>query len=225
MDDPVNVIILLGPPGSGKGTQSDVLQRELNIPAISTGEVLRAEIAAGTPLGQKVKDTIGAGRLADDDLVNEVVAAQISQPAFARGFVLDGYPRTVNQARYLDGLLRRLGFPEPLVIHLEADTETIFERLAARRLCPCCHRIYNQILRPSKDGVHCDVDGTPLIIREDDKPAVIRDRLKAYRELSEPLIDFYRSRNYVSVDGNLPPETVFQMLRPRFLEHMAQTKR
>jgi adenylate kinase len=225
MDDPVNVIILLGPPGSGKGTQSDVLQRELNIPAISTGEVLRAEIAAGTPLGQKVKDTIGAGRLADDDLVNEVVAAQISQPAFARGFVLDGYPRTVNQARFLDGLLRRLGFPEPLVIHLEADTETIFERLAARRLCPCCRRIYNQILRPSKDGVHCDVDGTPLIIREDDKPAVIRDRLKAYRELSEPLIDFYRSRNYVSVDGNLPPETVFQMLRPRFLEHMAQIKR
>jgi adenylate kinase len=224
MDEPVNVIILLGPPGSGKGTQSDVLQRELNIPAISTGEVLRAEIAAGTPLGQKVKDTIGAGRLADDDLVNVVVAAQISQPAFARGFVLDGYPRTVNQARYLDGLLRRLGFPEPLVIHLEADNETIFERLAARRLCPCCHRIYNQILRPSKDGVHCDVDGTPLIIREDDKPAVIRDRLKAYRELSEPLIDFYRPRNYVSIDGNLPPETVFTMLRPRFLAQMAQIK-
>jgi adenylate kinase len=223
--DSANVIVLLGPPGSGKGTQSDVLQRELHIPAISTGEVLRAEIAAGTPLGQKVKDTIGAGRLASDDLVNEVVAAQLSQPAFARGFVLDGYPRTVNQARFLDGLLQRLGLPEPLVIHLEADMQTIFARLAARRQCPCCHRIYNQILRPSKDGVHCDVDGTPLIIREDDKPSVILDRLKAYRELSEPLIDFYRSRNYVSIDGNLPPETVFQMLRPRFLAHMAQIKR
>jgi adenylate kinase len=98
-------------------------------------------------------------------------------------------------------------------------------RLAARRECPCCHRIYNQILRPSKDGVHCDVDGTTLIIRDDDKPSVILDRLKAYRDLSEPLIDFYRSSNYVSVDGNLPPETVFEMLRPRFLAQMVQIKR
>jgi len=224
MDDPANIIILLGPPGSGKGTQSAVLQRELNIPAISTGDVLRAEIAAGTPLGEKVKDTIGAGRLANDDLVNEVVAAQLAQPAFARGVVLDGYPRTVNQARFLDGLLAKLGFPEPLVLHLEANDETIFARLAARRQCPCCNRIYNQILRPSKDGVHCDIDGAPLIIRDDDKPAVIRDRLKAYRELSEPLIDFYRPRNYISVDGNLPPETVFKMLRPRLVAQMSQAK-
>ena len=224
MDLP-NVIILLGPPGAGKGTQSAVLQRELNIPAISTGEVLRAEVAAGTPLGQCVKETLGSGRLASDDLVNEVVAAQLGQPTFDRGFVLDGYPRTVNQARFLDELLTNRGFPEPLVLHLEADEETIFARLAARRQCPCCRRIYNQILRPSRDGVTCDFDGTPLIIREDDKESVIRDRLKAYREMSEPLIDFYRPRNYISIDGNLPPETVFEMLRPRLVPHVAQVKR
>lgn len=222
MDDPANVIILLGPPGAGKGTQSAVLQRELSIPSISTGDVLRAEVAAGTPLGKRVKETLGAGRLASDDLVNEVVAAQLSQPAFQRGFVLDGYPRTVNQARFLDELLQKRGFPEPLVLHLEAEENTIFARLAARRQCPCCHRIYNLILRPSKDGVTCDFDGTTLIIREDDRESVIRDRLSAYRDMSEPLIGFYRQRNYISIDGNLPPETVFAMLKPRLLAHMAQ---
>jgi adenylate kinase len=209
-----SVIILLGPPGAGKGTQSLVLQRELRIPAISTGDVLRAEIAAGTALGLKVKETISGGKLVSDDLVNQVAAAQLSQPAFAKGFVLDGYPRTVGQADFLDKLLADLGFGEPLALHLEASTETILERLVARRQCPCCRRIYNLILRPSKDGVTCDIDGTTLITRDDDREEVILDRIRAYRELSVPVIERYAKRSYVVVDGNVAPEDLFAMLTP-----------
>ncbi len=213
-----NVIVLLGPPGAGKGTQSIVLQRELGIPAVSTGEVLRAEIAAGTPLGLKVKETIASGQLVDDDLVNQVAAAQLSQPSFTKGFVLDGYPRTVKQAGFLDRLLAALGFGEPLALHLEASTETILARLVARRQCPCCGRIYNRILRPSKDGVTCDVDSTPLIVREDDREDVILDRIRAYREQSEPVIALYTDRNYLRVDGNLQPEELFPMLSSRLTQ-------
>lgn len=223
--EPRNVIILLGPPGAGKGTQSTVLQRELGIPAVSTGDVLRAEIAAGTPLGLKVKETIGSGQLVSDDLVNQVAAAQLSQPAFAKGFVLDGYPRTINQAHFLDRLLASLGFGEPLALHLEATQETILARLVARRQCPCCHRIYNQILRPSKDGVTCDEDGTTLITREDDREEVILDRLRAYREQSEPVIAVYANRNYVHVDGNLPPAELFEILKPHLSAQPVSVRR
>jgi adenylate kinase len=209
-----NVIILLGPPGAGKGTQSAVLQRELGIPSISTGDVLRAEIAAETMLGLTVKEAISAGQLVGDDLVNQVAAAQLSQPAFAKGFVLDGYPRTVGQADFLDGLLTNLGFGEPLALHLEASTETILARLVARRQCPCCRRIYNLILRPSKDGLTCDKDGTILIMRDDDREEVILDRIQAYRELSVPVIERYVNRSYVRVDGNMVPEELFAVLAP-----------
>lgn len=220
-----NVIILLGPPGAGKGTQSIVLQRELGIPAISTGDVLRAEIAAGTPLGLRVKETIAAGQLLSDDLVNQVAAAQLRQPAFAHGFVLDGYPRTVAQAHFLDQLLLDLGFGEPLALHLEASTETILARLVARRQCPCCHRIYNQILRPSKDGVTCDVDGITLVTRDDDREEVILDRIRAYREVSEPVIALYANRNYVHVDGNLAPKDLFVILTPHLKMQNARVRK
>ncbi len=209
-----NVIVLLGPPGSGKGTQSMVLQRELHIPAISTGDVLRAEIAADTPLGQIVKETIAAGNLVGDDLINKVAAAQLRQPQFANGFVLDGYPRTVNQAHFLDDLLADIGLPEPIALHLDATTETILQRLTARRQCPCCHRVYNLVLRPSKDGVTCDFDHVTLITRDDDRESVILERLKAYREQSQPVIDVYRNRRYIKIDGNLDPEVVFVLIKP-----------
>jgi adenylate kinase len=209
-----NVIVLLGPPGAGKGTQSMVLQREVHIPAISTGDVLRAEIAADTPLGQVVKQTIAGGNLVSDDLINKVAGAQLHQPQFAQGFILDGYPRTVNQAHFLDQLLAEIGMPEPIVLHLDANTQTILQRLTARRQCPGCHRVYNQVLRPSKDGVTCDFDRVALITREDDRPEVILDRLRNYREQSQPVIDVYKDRRYFKVDGNLDPEVVFVLIRP-----------
>jgi adenylate kinase len=208
------VIVLLGPPGSGKGTQSTVLQRELHIPAISTGGVLRAEIAAGTSLGQVVKETIAGGNLVSDDLINKVAAAQLHQPQFGNGFVLDGYPRTVNQARFLDQLLADMGLPEPIALHLDATTETILQRLTARRQCPGCHRIYNLVLRPSKDGVTCDFDHVTLVTRDDDRESVILERLKAYRDQSQPVIDVYKNRRYIKIDGNLDPEVVFVLVKP-----------
>jgi adenylate kinase len=208
------VIVLLGPPGSGKGTQSMVLQRELQIPAISTGDVLRAEMAANTPLGQNVRQTINGGNLVSDDLINKVARAQLHQPQFAQGFVLDGYPRTVRQANFLDELLAEMGMPEPIAMHLDATTETILQRLTARRQCPCCRRIYNQVLRPSKDGVTCDFDQVALITRDDDRESVILERLKTYRDLSQPVIDVYKHRRYVKIDGNLDPEEVFVLIKP-----------
>ncbi len=209
-----NVIVLLGPPGSGKGTQSTVLQRELHIAAISTGDVLRAEIAANTPLGRIVKQTIAGGNLVSDELINQVAAARLHQPQFAHGFVLDGYPRTVNQAHFLDQLLAEMGMPEPIALQLEATTETILQRLTARRQCPCCHRVYNQVLRPPKDGANCDFDQVPLITRDDDREDVILERLRAYRDQSQPVIDVYKHRRYIKIDGNLDPEVVFVLIKP-----------
>jgi len=217
-----NVIVLLGPPGSGKGTQSMVLQRELQIPAISTGDVLRAEIAANTPLGQIVKQTITGGNLVSDDLINKVAGAQLHQPQFAHGFVLDGYPRTVSQANFLDELLAEMGMPEPIALHLDATTETILQRLTARRQCPCCHRIYNQVLRPSKDGVTCDFDQVTLVTRDDDRESVILERLKAYRDQSHPVIDVYKHRRYIKIDGNLDPEVVFVLIKPLISASVSQ---
>jgi adenylate kinase len=201
------VLLLFGPPGCGKGTQGAVITQALGIPSISTGEIFRAELKAGTPLGNAAKQIMASGGLVGDDIVNAMVKGRLAQPDCRGGLLLDGYPRTIPQAEFLDSLLRELGYPEPMIIYLDVPDAVLLARLTSRRQCPACGRIYNLLSQPpAREGV-CDADGAALIQRDDDKEEVIRARLRAYAESTGPLIDFYAKRNFHRVDGNRrPPE-------------------
>jgi adenylate kinase len=168
--------------------------------------MFRAECKAGTSLGQQACAILARGELVGDDLVNPIVAERTARPDCARGFLLDGYPRTVPQARFLDQLVAKRGLRRPAVIHLVVPPEEIVVRLSARRHCPACSRIYNLISQPpSIDGI-CDGDGAALVQRDDDNEATIRKRLRAYAELTDPVLAYYSSVWHI--DGNRPPEEV-----------------
>jgi adenylate kinase len=202
------VILLFGPPGCGKGTQGAVITQALRIPSISTGEIFRAELKAGTPLGNAAKEIMAAGGLVGDDIVNAMVKGRLAQPDCRQGFLLDGYPRTIPQARFLDGLLQELGYPEPVIVYLDVPDAVLIARLTSRRQCPSCGRIYNLLSQPpAREGV-CDVDGARLIQRDDDKEDVIRARLRAYDESTGPLIEFYSKRSFHRIDGNRRPQEI-----------------
>jgi adenylate kinase len=180
------------------------------IPSISTGEMLRAEIAAGSALGQSVQAVIAAGGLVSDDMINAALAARIQKPDCARGFMLDGYPRTVEQAEYLDRLLKERGFGEPVVIHLDVPANVLVGRIVSRRQCSQCSRMFNVLSdRPKVDGV-CDDDGAPLITRKDDKEDVIRERLRTYNEMTRPLIAHYPSDRYFQIVGDRSQAYIFE---------------
>jgi len=199
---------LFGPPGSGKGTQAVLLAEALKAPHISTGDIFRQNVKEGTVLGKQVKAIMDAGQLVPDELVNGIVADRLAQPDCSKGFILDGYPRTVRQAEMLDGLLGRLRKAK-VVVNLLVDYNIIISRIAARRQCPVCGSSYNLVSNPSKvDGV-CDKDGTALIQREDDKEEVMRKRFDAYNEQTLPVVDFFRAGEYRLVEvtgGNGAPE-------------------
>lgn len=202
------IILLFGPPGCGKGTQASVLVQILKVPAISTGEMFRAECEGNTELGLKIRSILATGGLIGDDIVDTMVARRIARPDCAAGFLLDGYPRTLTQARYFSGLLRERGLPEPLVIHLDVAADKLINRLTARRQCPVCHHIYNLLTQPpAKEGI-CDADGAALITREDDREAVIRERMRAYEERTGPVLEWYGKGQILRVDGSLPPAEV-----------------
>lgn len=203
------VILLFGPPGSGKGTQSARIVGRMGIPAISTGEMLRAEVAKGTELGKRVADILAAGSLVDDDTVNHVLMNRISHRDCRKGFLLDGYPRTVAQAEFLDQAIAERGLPPAVVIHLDVPAETLRRRIGARRQCPVCGRIYNLLHKPPQDDGLCDVDRTPLQTRRDDRDEVIRERLKGYNELTYPVLEYYARRAYHRVDGDRPADEIF----------------
>jgi adenylate kinase len=202
------ILLLFGPPGCGKGTQSTALAARCGIPAISTGEVFRAEIKAGTPLGKMASSIMAAGGLVSDDIVNGIVANRIAQPDCAGGFLLDGYPRTVPQAKMFAALLRERGLSEPVVIHLDVADSVLVGRLTARRQCPQCKRIYNLNSQPPRVAERCDDDGAALLTREDDKEEVIRQRLHAYEQQTGPILNFYGPALVRKVDGAAPPEQV-----------------
>jgi adenylate kinase len=206
------IFLLFGPPGCGKGTQAALLADRFHIPAISTGEMFRAECKAGTELGKAACTILSQGGLVGDDIVNGIVASRIARADCRDGFLLDGYPRTVPQAIFFSNLLRERGLPEALVIHLDVPDEALISRLTARRQCPACHRIYNLISQPPRDPEHCDDDGTALLTREDDQESVIRRRLRAYDELTGPILKWYGPKAVRTVDGSLPPPDVARAL-------------
>ena len=205
------VILLFGPPGSGKGTQATRIAGRFGIPAISTGDMFRAELQAGTPLGLAARSIMAKGGLVGDDIVNGMVTSRLAQPDCRGGFLLDGYPRTVPQAEFLDKLLKEKGFPPATVVHLDVPAAVLIPRLTARRQCPKCKTIYNLLHHPpAHDGI-CDLDGAALIQREDDREEVVRERLKAYDTATGPVTGHYAaSGHYHRIDGALPPAEVFR---------------
>jgi len=202
------IILLFGPPGCGKGTQAAFLADKLQIPAISTGEMFRAECQSGTALGRRAKALLACGKLIGDDIVNEMVASRTGATDCAGGFLLDGYPRTVRQAAYFSDLLRERDLPEPVVFHIDVPDELLVRRLGARRQCPNCHKIYNLLSQPPAVHGRCDGDGTALITRDDDQECIIRDRLRAYAEQTDPVLGYYGHSNVIRVDGTLPVSDV-----------------
>jgi adenylate kinase len=185
-------VIFLGPPGSGKGTQAKVLAGKYGVPHLSTGDMLREHVAQGTPLGLKAKPIMDRGDLVPDSLVLKMVAARIERPDCSRGFVFDGFPRTVAQAKYLGELLKYHGFKQPFVLHLVIGHTLLIRRLTGRRTCSVGGEIYNIFDRPPKVEGICDNDGGVLIQRPDDREEVIRQRLLAYDRQTTPLVSFYR---------------------------------
>jgi adenylate kinase len=185
-------VVLFGAPGSGKGTQAQFLVERMGMPQISTGDMLREHIRGDDEVGHSVKLLMKAGLLAPDVLVNGLVAERLLRPDTEKGFILDGYPRTVAQAQVLLRMLEG-NHTQPVVIHIILDYNIIIERLAGRRQCPKCGTIYNLVWRPPQQPGVCDLDGEKLIAREDDQEQVIRERLRAYEAQTYPVIDFFRA--------------------------------
>ena len=202
------IILLFGPPGCGKGTQAAFITRRYRFPAVSTGEVLRAEVKAETDLGKAASAIMAAGGLVGDDVINPMVAKRIAQPDCARGFLLDGYPRTVPQAEFLTELLAARGLPKPVAIHIDVPAAAIVARITSRRQCPACGKIYNTISQPPLVEGICDADGTALITRADDTEEVVRKRLRAYEEATGPVIEYYRRDGIHRVDGTSTPTEI-----------------
>ena len=198
------ILVFLGPPGSGKGTQASRLSAALGIPAISTGEMLRRECQSGSKLGRAVQTVLNSGQLVSDDLINQVVASRIAQCDCASGCILDGYPRTVSQARYLSELLAKLSMPQPIVFDFDADCDEIISRLARRRECPHCRRIYSAADGSTDAKMVCGYDGTVLMQRADDNPGSIRERLRLYHHNASELVRYYRDKTYHRICATRP---------------------
>jgi adenylate kinase len=208
------ILILLGPPGAGKGTQAKLLASDLGVPHISTGDMFRDHKARGTPLGKKVQAIMDAGGLVTDDITNELVKDRLGQPDVAKGFILDGYPRTAAQAQYLDLLLHSMGRKITRCISYEVGEDILVERLSGRRSCPKCGTVYHVTQSPPKRDGYCDKDDTGLIQRVDDKPETIRSRLQVDQAKTEPVRQFYRERNQLTaIDGVGSPDGILAVTK------------
>jgi len=209
-------VVLLGPPGAGKGTQSKRIMEHYQVPQISTGDILRQNVAQGTELGMAAKAVMARGELVSDDLVCEMVRQRLKEPDCKRGYILDGFPRTAAQAGWLDALLDDKLFDNsrptrawPIVIRLDVDYNQLLLRISGRRSCPTCGRIYNVHSQRAHVYEVCDVDGSKLITRNDDRLEVIAPRLAAYQELTTPVADYYqRTGRLNTVNGDRPVDEV-----------------
>ena len=206
-------LILLGPPGSGKGTQGERLQEDLELPYYATGDILRAAVRDGTEIGREAKEYMDRGDLVPDDVIVGVIAARIDQHEAEDGFILDGFPRTGPQAEALDEKLGDLGRRLSAAVLIDVDDEEVVRRLGGRRTCPNGHIFHVEFDPPEKEGV-CDVCGEPLLIRDDDKPDVIRNRLDQYHSKTKPLVAYYEDQGLLKrVDGDQEPEQVSDQIR------------
>ncbi len=206
-------LILLGPPGAGKGTQAKELSAKLSVPHISTGDMLREAVREGTPLGLKAKAVMERGELVSDELLTGIVKERLSKADCDGGFILDGYPRNLSQADILAGILADLDKSDLLALELEVADDVIVNRLGSRRSCPECGAVYNLVFSPpAKEGV-CDKCGAALVLRNDDKEDVIRERLRVYHEKTAPLSEYYKKRGRLkTVPGDVPPAEVLEKL-------------
>ena len=207
-------LILFGPPGAGKGTQAQRLQEDFRLPFISTGDMLRANVKEGTELGQKAKQYMDAGELVPDELIVAMAAERLQEVDAADGFILDGFPRTLEQAKALDRQLAELGRRVTAAILIDVPDEEVIRRLSGRRVCvKAGHNYHIEFDPPKREGV-CDQDGSRLIQRDDDKPEVIKNRLRVYHEQTEPLIDYYDQQGLMRrIDGTRNPTEVHDHIR------------
>jgi adenylate kinase len=204
------IIVMMGAPGAGKGTQARLLAERLGYPQISTGDILREMAAAETPLGREIRARQAAGRLVSDDVLAEVILTRTSRPDCANGYILDGFPRTLNQARMLEQLAARQS-KDVILARVVVSEDSLMKRLTGRRICSQCGEIYNIYLRPPQHEGFCDLDGAPLLQRSDDNAESVQTRLRAYEESTAPLIDYYRnSGRLLEIDGERPVEEVFR---------------
>jgi adenylate kinase len=207
-------LVFLGPPGAGKGTQAHELAREWGVPAIATGDMLREAVAAGTVLGRQAKSYMDRGALLPDDVIVGLVAERLGQPDARRGFILDGFPRTIPQAEALDRLLQELGRPLDRVILFEISEAELLRRLTGRRSCPACQATYHLISAPPRRPGVCDRCGSALVERDDDREATVRHRLTVYADQTRPLVAYYRDRGLLTpVSGEGSIEAVRAVIR------------
>jgi adenylate kinase len=195
------VILFLGAPGSGKGTQSSWLSKQLGIPSLSTGDMLRAEAKKNTAQGLRLREILASGSLVSDSTVCDAVGARLRSER-GRGIILDGFPRTVNQAQCLDRILAGMKMRKPLVLHLVVSQSRLLERLTARRQCTVCGTIYNLLTRPSRAGTRCENDGGELLRRDDDSESVIMRRFVEFNAACAPLVEYYRNAAYHRINGD-----------------------
>ncbi len=207
-------LVLLGPPGAGKGTQAEILRERLSLEHLSTGDILRAEMKKGSELGQKAKEFVESGQLVPDEIIIGMIRERLKAiPDEKKGFLLDGFPRTVAQAQALDDLLQELGQKLTAVIYLKVSWEVVKMRLTGRLICRSCGAIYHKINKPPKEDMRCDLCGGDLYQREDDKEEVIKKRFDVYTQQTAPLIEFYREKGILyEVNSETSPEDTYRQI-------------
>jgi len=201
-------LIIFGPPSAGKGTQAQKLSKKYGIPQVATGDLLREAVAKQTPLGVKIKSYLDTGKLGPDDLIVQLIKERVSKPDCKGGYLLDGFPRTMGQAKELDKMTQ-----VDLVLNIAVDFEALVERAVGRRICPKCAAVYHVKFNTPKNAGVCDKCGAQLIQRDDDKEATVRNRLKVYQEQTAPLLEHFRAKgNLIDIDGSKGIDDVFSQM-------------